>query len=95
MRCAGPSRFAAPAIVGKSDAPTLMGQGASASSYDPDIGHQYTPEQVAAAEVGNKSPHTPSADVNASIRTVMLYRWAWSTKKSDGQMLGYSHDGCS
>eukprot|EP00972_Heterocapsa_arctica_P109387 16108630-Heterocapsa_arctica.AAC.1 len=51
MRCAGPSRFAAPAIAGKNvsemnEAPTLMGQGAASSSYDdPATVKNYTPEQ--------------------------------------------------
>eukprot|EP00972_Heterocapsa_arctica_P036086 5310441-Heterocapsa_arctica.AAC.1 len=73
MRCAGPSRFAAPAIVGKNvsetnAAPTLMGQAAASSSYDDTAPVRITPEQVAAAEIRNKSPYTPSADINASLR---------------------------
>eukprot|EP00972_Heterocapsa_arctica_P045865 6769637-Heterocapsa_arctica.AAC.1 len=56
LRCAGPSRFAAPAVAGTgvagaSDAPTLMGPGASSSSnVDPYAVQRFSPEQVAAAE---------------------------------------------
>eukprot|EP00972_Heterocapsa_arctica_P084836 12497006-Heterocapsa_arctica.AAC.1 len=74
MRCAGPSRFAAPAIVGKNvsetdAAPAFMGQAAALSSYDVTAPVRiFTPEQVAAAEIRNTSPYTPSADINASLR---------------------------
>eukprot|EP00972_Heterocapsa_arctica_P001566 225318-Heterocapsa_arctica.AAC.1 len=83
MRCAGPARFAAPAIIGKDvsetdAAPALMGQAAASSSYDETTPDRiYTPEQVAAAEIRNKSPYIPSADINATLRRVILYRWSW------------------
>eukprot|EP00972_Heterocapsa_arctica_P081775 12052925-Heterocapsa_arctica.AAC.1 len=82
MRCAGPSRYAAPAVavsnVGDpygllglhgTSAPALMGSGAASSGYVDPAATSYNPEQVAAAEVRNKSPYTPSADVNAALRT--------------------------
>eukprot|EP00972_Heterocapsa_arctica_P083267 12269131-Heterocapsa_arctica.AAC.1 len=74
MRCAGPARFAAPALMGKGDgesdaAPALMGKVAASSSSGaagPD--RVYSVEQVAAAENRNKAPFTPSADINATLR---------------------------
>eukprot|EP00972_Heterocapsa_arctica_P040149 5915999-Heterocapsa_arctica.AAC.1 len=73
-----------------------MGQGASSSSnVNAYAVQRYSPEQVAAAEVRNKGPFTPCADINASLRTVLLYRWTFSNKKSPGDYLRYARDGCS
>eukprot|EP00972_Heterocapsa_arctica_P028485 4190521-Heterocapsa_arctica.AAC.1 len=93
MRCAGPSRYAAPAVAvsnaGEWRAPTLMGSGAASSSHVDPAATSYTPEQVAAAEIRNKAPYTPSADVNAALRTVLLYRWSFDNNKSHADYLNY------
>eukprot|EP00972_Heterocapsa_arctica_P102100 15045127-Heterocapsa_arctica.AAC.1 len=101
MRCDGPARFAAPAIISKDvsetdAAPALMGQAAASSSYDATTpARVYTPEQVAAAGIRNKSPYTHTADINATLRRVILYRWSWDNNAPHLKHLAYARDGCT
>eukprot|EP00972_Heterocapsa_arctica_P005443 803300-Heterocapsa_arctica.AAC.1 len=73
-----------------------MGPGASSSSnVDPFAVQNFTPEQVASAEVRNKQPYTPCADINASLRTVLIYRWMFSNRRSYSDLVQYARDGCT